>query len=234
MIDNKTYYDEFSKSYDHSRQGGYHRFLDDAALSLLDPFLPTGRVLEIGCGTGRLLERLANRCEEATGVDLSPGMLLAAREKGLNVLEASAEALPFEESSFDLVYSFKVLAHVREIIEAVHEAVRVTRPGGSIVLEFYNRNSLRRLAKGLRKNSIGRSTDEGQVFTRYDTVRSIRSYLPDNVTVIGFEGVRVFTPLAATHDLALAGPLIRLGEFAAAKTFLRRYGGFLTLTARKN
>ncbi len=234
MIDNKTYYDEFSKSYDRTRQGEYHRFLDDSALSLLAPYLPCESVLEIGCGTGRLLERVAARAKQATGVDLSPGMLLSAREKGLNVHEAPAQALPFEEASFDLVYSFKVLAHVQEITEAVREAVRVARPGGVLVLEFYNRDSVRRLVKGLRKKSIGHDTDEGQVFTRYDTLETIRSTLPNNVTILGFEGTRILTPMAAAHDLPFAGSLLRLGEFAVAGSFLKRFAGFLVVKARKH
>src|SRR4029077_18302752 len=100
-------------------------------------------ILECGCGTGLILERVARFARTAKAIDLSPRMLQAARERGLDVREASVTAIPFADRSFDVCCSFKVLAHVPDIGRALAEMARVTRPGGVVIAEFYNPVSIR-------------------------------------------------------------------------------------------
>jgi SAM-dependent methyltransferase len=97
-------------------------------------------VLELGCGPGRLLQRLAAALPRArlTGVDLSPYMLelAEARLEGRAALrQADAAALPFEDGSFDAVVACHVLGHVPPDMAraTVDEARRVLRPGGVLV-----------------------------------------------------------------------------------------------------
>ena len=79
--------------------------------------------------------------------------------------------MPFKDASFDTLYSFKVLAHVEDIDRALREFVRVTRPGADLVLEFYNRRSLRYLIKrATNPGSISAQTTEAAVYTRWDTL----------------------------------------------------------------
>src|SRR5690606_41665954 len=85
-----------------------------------------GDVLEVGCGTGLVLSRIREFAREARGVDLSPGMLELARERGLDVVVGSATALPFPDAAFDVTCSFKVLAPVPAIEQALTETARVT------------------------------------------------------------------------------------------------------------
>src|SRR5439155_23415932 len=95
------------------------------------------------------------------------------------VHEASATALPFADASFDVTCSFKVLAHVSEIGAAMAEMTRVTRPGGTVVAEFYNPWSLRALGKRLGPaGKISDATDEGAVFTRFDRPSAAAAPLP--------------------------------------------------------
>src|SRR4051812_8024644 len=121
----RSYYDEFSKSYeDHRRPNhadGYHALVDDLEVELCERYGRGKDVLECGCGTGLILERLAAFAKRATGVDLSPGMLERARERGLDVHEGSITHLPFEDASFDVACSFKVLAHVPDVGRALSE-----------------------------------------------------------------------------------------------------------------
>src|SRR3954471_24457885 len=82
----RTYYDEFSKSYERHRRpndaDGYHALVDDLEIDLCARY-GTGRdILECGCGTGLILERLAELARRAVGIDLSPGMLELARSRG--------------------------------------------------------------------------------------------------------------------------------------------------------
>jgi ubiquinone/menaquinone biosynthesis C-methylase UbiE len=231
----RTYYDDFSTGYERERgEGGYHRMLDDLELQVLEPFVAGARVLEVGCGTGLILGRLAPRAAGACGVDLSPGMLRTARRRGLSVALGSATQLPFSDNSFDLVCSFKVLAHVPDIGAALAEITRVTRPGGRMVLEFYNPWSLRYLAKrlvGPQPISDGRT--EADVFTRWDSPRAIRELLPNNVELEAFRGVRVFTPAAFVYRLPLVRPALQVLEQRALASPLRYFGGFLIAVLRK-
>ena len=230
MRDNKSYYDTFSETYDAPRDHGYHRYLDEAEVSVVEPWVTEREVLEVGCGTGLILERLATMAKRAVGVDLSPGMLEHARARGLDVHEGSATELPFEDETFDAAVSFKVLAHVEDISRAMGEMGRVVRPGGRVMAEFYNRTSVRAVVKRLvNPGSIGRdgTINESDVFTRFDTLADIQSYLPDNLKLIGVDGIRVISPTAVLFNLPVLGAVWTGVERLASKTPLKRLGGFL-------
>ena len=91
------------------------------------------RVLEVGCGSGELLRSLSGGSSLAVGVDLSAAGLGIARGKAL-VACASAQALPFEDGSFDAVVAQHLIEHLIEPESALGEWRRVLRPGGRLVL----------------------------------------------------------------------------------------------------
>lgn len=233
--DARAYYDALSGSYDQRRASPYHQMVDDLELETVAPYAAGARLVELGCGTGRLLSRLAAVAKEAVGVDVSEGMAARARAKGLDVRIADLGALPFEDASFDLTYSFKVLAHVADPEAAIAEAARITRPGGHVVFDLYNRWSLRFLAKtaaGPRRVGVGRT--EADLFTRWDSPRSVARMLPPSLRLLDYRGVRVLTPFAAVHRLPLLGPALRRAERIASRSPLRAMGGFLVLVLRKH
>jgi ubiquinone/menaquinone biosynthesis C-methylase UbiE len=233
-IDAKGYYDDFSGWYERKRHHGYHAMLDDLELGIVRGLAGGREVLEVGCGTGLIMRGLDGRAKRLVGVDISPGMLAEARRRGFEVLEGRAEKLPFADESFDLAYSFKVLAHVPEIELALREMARVLRPGGYLVAEFYNALSLRRLAKRLGgPGKISDDRTEAEMFTRWDTPRQIMSYLPPGLVFEGWRGVRVLTPVAFVHDIPLVGGLVARAERTAMRSPLARFGGFLVAVCRK-
>jgi len=99
----------------------------------------TGRVLEIGAGTGANLQHYGKRIESLVAAEPEPAMLRrlqrTARERAplAQVLQAPAEALPFEDDSFDTVVSTLVLCGVDDQARALAEAHRVLRPGGRLL-----------------------------------------------------------------------------------------------------
>src|SRR5262249_23602754 len=111
-VKNRDYYDAFARTYERDRHHGYHALIDRLETDLALRYARGARVLEAGCGTGMILKEVAPHAREAVGVDLSPGMLQTARARGLRVMHASVTDLPFADGAFDVVYSFKVLAHV--------------------------------------------------------------------------------------------------------------------------
>ncbi len=231
----KAYYDAFSKRYDHGRDVGYHALIDDLEVELATPFARRGKILELGCGTGLILSRLAAVADEAHGIDLSEGMIAKARAQGLDVKVGSVTDLPYPDGTFDFVYSFKVLSHVPDIGRALAEAARVTRPGGHLALEFYNPLSLRYLGKRLAGPGItgeGGQT-EADMYTRWDAPWVIPRILPPKVELVGFRGVRVFTPAAAAYRVPVLRTALVTLERAAVDSPLRWFGGFLVAILRK-
>jgi ubiquinone/menaquinone biosynthesis C-methylase UbiE len=232
--DNQSYYDEFSDWYEKERHDGYHALIDDLETDLLMEHVPNKRVLEVGCGTGLILRNVDRVASHAVGIDISPGMLELATERGLDVVHGDATALPFDDNTFDVVYSFKVLAHVQDIDRALREMVRVTRRGGVLLLEFYNRFSLRYLAKRLGgPQQISNDTDEGAIFTRWDSPIDLVRRLPENVELLDWAGVRVLTPLARAHRVPVVKSLLARAEFRARDSLLKYFGGFLVVILEK-
>jgi ArsR family transcriptional regulator len=114
--------------------------VEDALLSLFPPG-PAGRLLDVGTGTGRVLELLAPRVREALGVDASKAMLALARAR-LNGPEfahcavrlADMYRLPLSDQSFDAVVLQMVLHYAEDPAGVVTEAARVLRPGGRLII----------------------------------------------------------------------------------------------------
>ena len=230
----QRYYDDFSDSYERGRGSGYHRMIDDLEFEVAAQFAEGARVLELGCGTGLILERIAAIANEAVGIDLSERMAQRARERGLEVFLGSLSELPFTNEQFDLTYGFKVLPHVADIETAIGEAARVTRPGGHLLLEFYNPWSVRRLAKRLAGPApISERRTEADVYTRWDSPRAIRRLIPPELDLLELRGVRVLTPFAAIHGFPVLGPGLRWAERSAGSSPLRYFGGFIIAVLRK-
>jgi SAM-dependent methyltransferase len=169
------------------------------------------------------------------GLDLSRGMLGPARARGLRIVQGSLTDVPLPSESVDLVYSMKVLAHVPPIERAVAELARLVRPGGHLLLEFYNPLSLRYLAKRLGgPGAIAAGTTESDVYTRYDTVSRARGYLPGGLELVGVRGVRVVTPSSHVFAWPPLGRLFTWAERLSCDTpLLRNLGGFVILIVRK-
>ena len=136
-----------SRGYFESVAGDWERIrrscFDDRLGSVaLEKLVPRGLIVaDIGCGTGSLTFELARVANRVIGVDLSPEMLKRAeqiaRERGIGNVEfrrGDAEKIPLESASVDAAFSVMVLHFLADPARAVAELVRVTRPGGSVVL----------------------------------------------------------------------------------------------------
>ncbi len=231
----KSYYDEFSRTYERERHHGYHRLIDDLEIDLVRRYGAGRDVVEAGCGTGLLLRETATFARTVVGLDLSRGMLRLARERGLRVVQGGLTDVPLPSACADLVYAMKVLPHVPPVREALRELSRLLRPGGHLLAEFYNPWSLRTLAKRLGgPQTITGGTTDRDVFTRYDTLADARSYLPSDVSMVSVRGVRVLTPASIVFRIPSLGRLFAVAERAVCDLpMLRNLGGFLILVARK-
>lgn len=106
---------------------------------------PFEDVLDVGCGTGAVLELLNGEYpnKRLVGLDLTPGMIDVARAKQLDNVRfvvGDAEALPFGSQSFDAVLCSNSFHHYPHPEKFFSEAVRVLRPGGRLILRDYTSN----------------------------------------------------------------------------------------------
>ncbi|MBW3615421.1 MAG: methyltransferase domain-containing protein [Actinobacteria bacterium] len=98
------------------------------------PDSPPPRILDVGCGTGIILEHL-EPYGPATGLDFSATALEFCRKRGAaRLVQGQGERLPFADESFDVVTAFGVVEHIDDDRGAVAEWCRVLKPGGHLVL----------------------------------------------------------------------------------------------------
>lgn len=105
-----------------------------AGLQSKGPARESLNILDVGCGTGANLEMLS-QFGNAEGVDVSSEALEFCRQRGLQrVKQGAAEALPYENDSFDLVTGLDVVEHLDDDVAGLKEMLRVLRPGGKALL----------------------------------------------------------------------------------------------------
>ncbi len=120
----------------------YDRLTDGQDITQLQTLLAlpiTGRLLDAGGGTGRVAHKLRNLAGQVVVSDEASGMLRqAAQKKGLALLQAHVETLPFAANSFDRIVVVDAFHHFSRQRQAVAEFWRVLAPGGRLVIEEPN------------------------------------------------------------------------------------------------
>ena len=110
------------------------------------------KVLDVGCGTGRLVKFLNDNDISAIGCDIYEQALIAARKiyDKNTIIKAAATKLPFKKHSFDLISSISTIEHLtkKETIEFINEAKRVLIPNGFIFIVTPNFASPWRFIQG--------------------------------------------------------------------------------------
>jgi ArsR family transcriptional regulator len=128
----------------------------EAAIVGMVGVAPLGRLLDIGTGTGRMLQLLAGGADRAIGLDTSHSMLSVARANlvragiaNWELRQGDVHSPPLEAASFDLVVIHQVLHYLDEPARAIAEAARLVSPGGRLlVVDFapHRHNFLRAAA----------------------------------------------------------------------------------------
>lgn len=189
------------------------------------------RVLEVGMGLGTDFVQFVRAGADATGIDLTELSVEAVRTRlaqeqlSADVRVADAEALPFEDATFDLVYSYGVLHHTPDTARAVAEVRRVLRPDGEGRVMLYARHSWLALGAwvrwGLARGRPWRTISD--VLSRYLESPGTKAYTDAELrelfsTFSSVEIERRVTP----YDRRVAGPIAgltgpRFGWFAGVR-----------------
>ena len=107
-------------------------------LLAVEALLPKeGRRIEVGVGSGRFASRLGI----AEGIEPAAGIATLARARGITVIQGTAEELPLEDGSVDVLLYVTTLCFVSDMQKAFQEAHRVLRPGGCAVLAYIPKES---------------------------------------------------------------------------------------------
>jgi ubiquinone/menaquinone biosynthesis C-methylase UbiE len=173
------------------------------------------RVLEAGCGTGELAERVLRELgAEVVAVDISARMVALTAARGIDARVADVQTLPFEDAEFDVAVANWVLYHAADVDLAIGELARVLRPGGRLVaatvgvghmreawalvggeptrdLSFWSENGEERLRQAFprveRRDALGTLVfPDAQTLREFVAASITRAHLAENVPE--FEG----------------------------------------------
>jgi|CXWL01.1.fsa_nt_gi SAM-dependent methyltransferase len=165
------------------------------------------KILECGCGAGRVVRHLHGAGFDITGLEYDGEILrkLKTAAPELNLVEGDATALPFPDASFDVVLCFGVVGTLEQGIDtAIAEIHRVLRPGGVAIISVMLDNVARRAQKLL--NAIGAS-GVSQFYAWIDTESGWRRFFEySRFDVIGV------SPMVSRYNLFYWTPALRSGE----------------------
>jgi SAM-dependent methyltransferase len=202
---------------------------------------PGGRVLDVGCGTGFLLEQLAGRGFSGVGIDLSPESIAHARER-LEALGAAdrldarlGSAYEPPEGEYDLITVTDVLEHLedpRRCLRALRERLA---PAGLVVVSTPNRRSLPGARRWLAEHGVPginlslAPIDRWQSWTDLESHGAAAGLVPVSRRGIFFRpGGRVGSQLGRLYRLER----VRRAELALSRTAVGRYGFYVCLGFR--
>jgi SAM-dependent methyltransferase len=221
----RAYYQDLAARYDEVRftRSTYGQYLDRLERAALARALADARpVLDLACGTGRLLDLATH------GLDASESMLARARalRPGTPLVAADAERTPFEDRTFEAVLCLHLLMHLGKpkIARVLRECRRILRPGGLLVLDFPS--AIRRRLRGPRPRGWHGATALSP--------EELMALAGPGFELVGVTGLMLLPvhrlpaclrlPLLPLDQLMCRSPLKRLASFQLAELRARACG----------
>lgn len=127
-------YARYAQEYDEKE-----KYWDSFEKNYLQPYIESAKgkkVLDAGAGTGRLSLKLADTGADVSALDISPAMLEILKSKNGNIetVEGDMENMPFENETFDMVFSSLAMVHLKKIDRFMDECYRVLKDDGKFIL----------------------------------------------------------------------------------------------------
>jgi SAM-dependent methyltransferase len=176
--DLKAYWEDIRKQWEKSKQVSKKAMSYTAyKVRLLDSITNVRRSLEIGFGDGKWLKLLSGEGIDAYGIDILKNAAIGLHKEGFSPIVADARFLPFRDNIFDLTYSFGVIEHFEGTEIALSEHVRVTAPGGKIIITvpyLYSPHTLYWIGVHIKRGTYKkRPATYGKRYTRMQVKRML-------------------------------------------------------------
>lgn len=178
------HYKKAAKDYDACHTGGFYSFVNDFEADCITALgLKDARLVELGCGTGIMLDKIRILGHRVVGVDSCFEMAAIAADKRFSIIIEDVCNIPFLPNTFDVAYCFKTFPHIEDGEKALLEFARVA--SRFVVVEFYNRKSLMFLWRKLFPKPVP---------TKYYSIKEFRQLLPFDLQIVSVDGAMVFCP----------------------------------------
>lgn len=172
----KMHFDHQAKIYDETNTAYYSKYPKISCKDVAQRLKHTEyeSLLDIGCGTGFLIDMLQKQKNALyCGLDLSPEMLKMAKQKlpeGVYLTEGSADSLPYEDKSFDVVTCIQSFHHYPKPEKSMTEAYRVLKPGGLYILSDTGMGNYPKLIYSIYNNLIVKKLNTGDyaAYSKWD------------------------------------------------------------------
>jgi len=192
-----------------------------------------GRLLDVGCGMGFILDLAHDLFQQLDGIDITPEMLERVTPRpNVRLRLAPAEAVPFADGAFDVITMYSVLHHLPDLAQAFREARRVLRPGGTLYADESSSRHYRDALLGLSPaaspgtilgSEIEKLTVDADLFySRYGIDPELtRKAMAQNYAVMGLseDNLRSVLRECGFHDIDL-----RFRWFCGEGTFRAQNG----------
>ncbi len=207
----QTYFSTHAREWDEIRKLHVPEEAVEAAMRDILADKPIRTLLDLGTGTGRMLEVFAPEIERGLGLDLSPDMLAVARThldhagiRNCQLRQSDIYAIPAPRDSFDAVIIHQVLHFLDDAGRAIHEAARVLRPGGRLLVVDFAPHDLEFLRESHAHRRLGfpREAMEGWLASAGLVPERFRTLVPERRTG---DALTVSLWLARDPRLLMAG-----------------------------
>jgi len=183
-------------------------------LQLISKFYKTGKILDIGCGTGEFLKTFKDAKWQTLGIEPSPDVRKMAIENYSLDVRGEAEIKNLEASGFDVITMWHVLEHVPDLNDRIEDLKRLIKPNGLIVIAVPNCTSLD--AKIYKEN-----------WAAYDVPRHLYHFSPKDIeTVFKNHELKVFRILPMIFDSFYVSMLSEKYRTGKSNTIRAVWNGF--------
>ncbi len=191
---------------------------------------PKSKILDVGCGTGTLLNLLLKNGYKCYGVDISEKNILQLKQKfpEINFVQGSITKIPFPESYFDCIFVTEILEHLLEedLVSGLKENKRVLKPQGKLIITVPYKEELQSTV----------CPDCGAVFVPSQHLRSFdENYLSSLLIRCGFKilFMKLVPKLPIANDSLIKKSVKKMLYLLSKKAVMFMYGSIFITVAEK-
>ena len=189
----KQYFGKEAKQYDYVRSSSAgKKYIVERKKQIMSKFLKKAggkNILDVACGTGRFFSVYGKR--KIYGVDISSDMLNQCRKTNKKAILKVCDAtkIPYPDNKFDVVITSQFIEHIPQYKQVIKEMVRVTKSGGSVIIDFPNKISLTYLPTKMR--IVMGKLRHLNLFTKSDIKKLAKE---NNLIIKDIENTVIITP----------------------------------------